>query len=243
MLDISRRGSVIDFSHYLPPTPAIGASEVISGRRNFAHPAHLLADTSANVVQSPTFDPVINYPALSAFLLIFVIYTFLQIRITGISNAATRRMETLKSLREIKARQLSMSDVGRPSEEEIADALKRYEQALEDEERLRTVIPGVRIVAPNNPSRNKDDITAAKQFLGKDLSEASDDEPKGSRTVSGLGDTSSTKNALSDSAKAIIGIVAICQIALLFILSFDPMVASDGFSGFDGPFGLPLRYW
>ena len=170
---------------------------------------------SSSDVPSPTFDPIVNYPALSSFLLIFTVYAFLQIRIVGIEKAAKRRREALQSLRKVKALQLS-SSVGdeRPTDEIVQSALKEYEQALIDEDRARTVLPGVRIVAPDN-SASKENVAAAKQFLGTSLTSQQDKEnsqniPPSDRSFGNF----------------VLGSITICLIALLVVLSFDPLSSS-----------------
>jgi hypothetical protein len=168
--------------------------------------------TSSSDITVPTFDPVMNYPALSSFLLIFTIYAFLQIRIFGIEKAAKRRREALQSLRKIKALQLSsLRSDERPSDDEIESAVKEYEEALIDEDRVRTVLPGVRIVAPNG-NTSKEDIAAAKQFLGKSLMSPQENDSVKSVPPSDR----SLRNF-------VLGGISICLIALLFVMSFDPM--------------------
>jgi hypothetical protein len=170
---------------------------------------------SSSDIPSPTFEPMINYPALSSFLLIFTVYAFLQIRIVGIENAAKRRREALQSLRNIKALQLS-SSVGdeRPTDEKVQSALKEYEQALIDEDRARTVLPGVRIVAPDN-SASKENVAAAKQFLGTSLTSQQDKE-----------NAQSIPPEDRSFGNFVLGSITICLIALLVVLSFDPLSSS-----------------
>eukprot|EP00550_Attheya_septentrionalis_P007631 CAMPEP_0198288582 /NCGR_PEP_ID=MMETSP1449-20131203/7033_1 /TAXON_ID=420275 /ORGANISM="Attheya septentrionalis, Strain CCMP2084" /LENGTH=259 /DNA_ID=CAMNT_0043986747 /DNA_START=61 /DNA_END=836 /DNA_ORIENTATION=+ len=180
----------------------------------------------ASLEASKSFEPVVNVPALSSFLIIGVIFALLQIRISLIRGAVTRRQDALKALREIKSRQLSSADLGeaKPSEEAVALALLEYETALENEEGLRTVIPGVRVVAPNRPS--EDDADAAKRFLGVDLRDDSREQ---------LTETDQDKKeGMSVGAISVLVLVAMSQIALLYMLSFDPMKASTLFSAIGG---------
>jgi hypothetical protein len=44
--------------------------------------------------------------------------------------------------------------------------LEEYEAALKLEMKLRTVLPGIRVIAPNDSRKNKEDIAAAQLFLG-----------------------------------------------------------------------------
>ena len=49
----------------------------------------------------------------------------------------------------------------------LSAALREYETALKLEIKLRNIIPGVRLIAPNNDStKNQEDIAAAALFLG-----------------------------------------------------------------------------
>ena len=126
---------------------------------------------------------------------------------------------------------------------------------MEEELSLRTIIPGVRIVAPNDPKRTEADVAAAKQFLGLDLDadELVESIDKKQQKKADLSDTSrnSKDNILLQSrrrfdgkaenqvsketeegdgfsigAKAVLLVVAITQIALLVFLSFDPMTTT-----------------
>jgi hypothetical protein len=170
--------------------------------------AHSLPLLSAQV-----FEPVVNVPALGSFLVSVVVFSLLQFRTMKVNEAVERRNEALAQLRSIKARELSSTD-NRPSPELIQQALKGFEQAIENEESLRTIIPGIRIVAPDPSS--EDEIRAAQQFLGLDLrkTESAVNEPGG----------------LSAGAIGVLVLVGISQVALLYMLSFDPMKAQDVFS-------------
>jgi hypothetical protein len=66
----------------------------------------------------------------------------------------------------MKSKQLIEDNV----EAEVAEALRRYEDAVIKEEALRNVIPGVvRIVPPSSAdSKEEEARVIAKQFLGKD---------------------------------------------------------------------------
>lgn len=166
-------------------------------------------DAHSLQLTAQVFEPVVNFPALGSFLVIVVVFSLLQFRILQVNEAAERRKEALAQLRSIKARELSSAD-NRPSPEQIQQALEGFEQAIKNEESLRTVIPGIRIVAPNASS--EEDVRAAKQFLGLDLrTESAVNEPGG----------------LSTGAIGVLVLVGISQVALLYMLSFDPMKAHD----------------
>lgn len=163
-------------------------------------------------------------------------------------------------------------------EERVETAIKAYETALKEELSLRTIIPGVRIVAPNDAARREEDIVAAKQFLDLDIVIDNDDENvitsesqdildvdsnernkkqllmKSRRRFDGKDDIKNESTAssneigvknISNFAKAILLTVAVSQIALLFLLSFDPMVVSDAFSAISegAPDEMPLSSW
>ena len=163
-------------------------------------------------------------------------------------------------------------------EERVETAIKAYETALKEELSLRTIIPGVRIVAPNDAARREEDIVAAKQFLDLDIVIDNDDENvitsesqdildvdsnernkkqllmKSRRRFDGKDDIKNESTAssneigvknMSNFAKAILLTVAVSQIALLFLLSFDPMVVSDAFSAISegSPDEMPLSSW
>jgi len=165
-------------------------------------------------------------------------------------QAALRRNDALKSLREVKSAQLgSFDDPNKPSEDDVRAAVSEYEMALNEELRLRTIIPGVRIVAPNDPKTKEEDVAAAKQFLGFDLKDDDqgsyqsnavlppDEERKrllmqSRRRFDGkAGSSNSNENdseeGISNSGKAVLLLVAFSQILLLIILSFDPMTGSN----------------
>lgn len=172
------------------------------------------------------FEPVVNVPALGSFLFISIIFSFLILRVRQVEQAVERRKAALADLRETKSKELSSGNE-RPNADTVARALKEYEDALKSEENLRTLIPGVRVVAPNQPAgSNEEDVAAAKQFLGIDLAESSSSQKDEDR------------KGLSAGSVAILAVVALSQLALLYMLSFDPM---DTFSTLGGapPADLP----
>mmetsp|Transcript_9049 Transcript_9049/g.27052 ORF Transcript_9049/g.27052 Transcript_9049/m.27052 type:complete len:272 (-) Transcript_9049:309-1124(-) len=208
--------------------------------------------TFTSQVPSQTFEPVVNAPAVGAFLFISVVFSLLQIRISGINRAATRRAEALRTLREVKSVQLSAADLGeedsRPSTDDVARALNEYEEALREELKLRTVIPGVRIVAPNDPKEQEKDLAAARQFLDMDINESGellmveDSEVKQRKQTP----TKTSEDAgMSNGAKVVLAAVALTQVLLLVLLSFDPMTADSVFTTIGGqpPANVPLSSW
>ena len=186
----------------------------------------------------------------------WLIQTFLP-QLLQVRNAATKRDDALKELREIKSAELDLvDDQKKPNEEEIEAAIEKYREALTNELELRTIIPGVRIAAPNDPERKQEDIAAAKQFLNLDISndvfsevssrktEARNQENERSRlllqsrrrfdgkeeNVSKLEDES----GLSNSSVLVLFLIGCIQILLLVVLSLDPLTANEFFTFLDG---------
>jgi len=222
---------------------------------NLPFPSPSILTSEAVQTASQSFEPQVNTPALSAFLIIAVVFSLLQLRINSVRDASERRKEALNNLRQVKSAQLDATEANRgPSEEEVAAAVSAYKFALEGELSLRTVIPGVRIVAPNDPKRTEQDIAAAKQFLGVDLeadelvpveTDASDRQKskndlllqsrrrfdgKSGDSVSKSSNEEVNTDRLSNGAKATLLVIALTQIALLVVLSFDPMSADNVFT-------------
>ncbi|EED94323.1 predicted protein [Thalassiosira pseudonana CCMP1335] len=228
------------------------------------HPTHhvtnlMMVEAPATLVGSPVgitliqeFDPIVNVPALSSFVIIAVVFTLLQIRINAVSGAAKRRSEALNALRKAESLQLSASDVGidasdRPTQNQVGIARDEYEKALRDELSLRTIIPGVRIVAPNDPKRDEEERAAAKRFLGWDSDEFGDNEEDRNEIAAKLSETNDNDqiNGLSIGSTFLLAGVATMLLALLWTLSFDPMTADGLFTTLGGspPSELPLSSW
>lgn len=193
------------------------------------------ASSSSSVTQIQEFEPIVNVPALSSFLIISVVFGLLQLRINSVSQATKRRSEALESLRKVESLQLSTSDVDRPTEDDVARAKAAYENALTDELNLRTIIPGVRIVAPNDPKRDEEERAAAKRFLGWTDEDLGIDEYENEQSDQATSTNSQQKEAegLSNSANFILALVGSTLIALLWTLSFDPMTASQALDAAD----------
>lgn len=187
-----------------------------------------MSPLSAAVAETVVFEPVVNLPALGSFLFIAVIFTFLITRVGAVERAAERRKAALKELRAVKSKELDAT----ADEASVARALQEYEDAINAEEELRTLIPGVRVVAPNQPAgSSEEDIAAARQFLGIELEKSAS-----------LRKEDGERKGLSTGAVAVLAIVALSQLALLYMLSFDPM---DTFASLSGPppSELPPTSW
>lgn len=300
------------------PPGAVTALDVIQPR-SFVSDATSLLIGSDFEPAAQTFEPQVNTPALFSFAIIAVVFTLLQIRINSVRDASNRREKALKLLRQVKSEQLSFPESSSLSattitnnnnsnsndddktniekksrmEQRVKNALNEYEVSLKEELNLRTIIPGVRIVAPNDAARREEDISAAKQFLGLDIlldddkGEDNKEDSKNSdingvanriettsrndlksNTVDGEDEDSKKNNllmqsrrrfdrkesnqavtsendSLSNGAKAILITVALSQIALLVLLSMDPMNANQMFTDISGnpPANMELGSW
>lgn len=135
-------------------------------------------------------------------------------------------------------------------------AKKKYENALREEMDLRTIVPGVRIVAPNDPKRDEEERAAAKRFLGWGSDEFGDDEEGegggdiinnnlGQENINGDIQKEGSTSGLSNSANFLLFGVASMLIVLFWTLSFDPMVADQVFTTMGGnpPSDMPLSSW
>ena len=223
------------------------------------------SESSYGLTPIPEFEPILNVEAASSFIIIAVLFTLLQIRVIAISNAAQRRSNALVALRQAESLLLSGGLIASFSDDNktntqiekdipsdryssmVAAAKKEYEDALRAELSLRSIAPGVRIVAPDDPRRNEEDRAAAKRFLGWGSEEfgdanatptsAADNErlgvdkrnrSSGNVKRSEIGDDGGGGNAnvnyLSNGDKIILAGVASMLILLLYTLSFDPMV-------------------
>lgn len=201
------------------------------------------------------FEPVLNTGAASSFFIIAVVFTLLQLRINSVSSAAKRRTSALEALRKVESLQLSALDADRPTEVQVSNAKSEYENALREEMGLRTIIPGVRIVAPNDPKRDEEERANAERFLGWGSDEFGDDEEEIIDRKNNLeleerngnaGGTDDTKSwGMSGAAQLVLLGTASMLIVLLWTLSFDPLVADQVFTTLGGnpPSNMPLSSW
>ena len=198
-----------------------------------------------------TFEPVVNVPALSAFAFVTVVFGLLQLRINQVQTAAERRKAALESLRVVKSLQLGADDfaaAAKDVDEEVDDtgtkpagrssiseasvraALDEYEAALREELGLRQIVPGIRIVAPGDPKSAEADLAAARQFLGLAINDAGEVVPIAEGTAvqrsTGNENEEEGEKGMSTASKAVLLAVAVLQLGLLYLLSFDPMAAT-----------------
>lgn len=133
----------------------------------------LLSENRDLPATQQTFEPVLNVPALGSFLFIMLMALLLRLRISAIGEAAEERIVALETLRKVKSQELS-SDV---TQAQVDRAIQGYRNALQKEEGLRTLVPGIRLRAPNNPNQSEKDIQAARQFLGIEQNSVEEDPP------------------------------------------------------------------
>jgi hypothetical protein len=147
--------------------------------------ANMITHTSMSALSSPStsFEPILNVPALVTFVFIASVFGALIVRTNQVEAAVQERNLRLQELRAYKARQLDNSNTTATAgstettatstiDEDLALCLRRYEEAVQREERLRNVLPGtsrIRIVAPSGNRPEELQARAdARRFLGKD---------------------------------------------------------------------------
>jgi len=184
------------------------------------------ATTSPAQYQQQQFEPVLNLPALSIFLLVAVLFVALQWRISAISTAAEARTVALDRLRQLKARQLAGGAAAENDEDsQVQEAEEAYRAAYWKVEELRTVVPGVRVVSPPSQSLNRrvmeENEAAAQQFLGIAPLEQEDNNSDDNK-----------EKTLSPVLTAVLAVIALSQIALLLLfVATDPMLMGGGVLG------------
>lgn len=235
---------------------------------NMIEPSYVVADADSmstatsldGITPIQQFEPVLNIQAATSFIIIAIVFTLLQLRINAVSSAAKRRSTALEELRKIESLQLSEPD---GIEDQVNKAKLEYETALRNELDLRTIIPGVRIVAPNDPKRDAEERANAKRFLGWTDDEeilffGTDDDGDNNVITPSLQLLEKNANGniqqqdenngpgISNSSKLILGGVASTLMLLLIGLTFlDPMLADQVFTAIEGspPSDMPLSSW
>ena len=170
------------------------------------------------------FEPVLNVPALGTFLFISIVFTLLQIRTSQVETAVQERNKALANLRRIKS--LELTEEFQTST--VEQALEEFELAVQKEERLRNVIPGVaRIVSPSalNDPAEQEARAAAKQFLGKEY-DIGKEYVNAEGNVKDRGGDVTSGQLSSPAAIAVLATVSLSLLALLMFLGQDPMSTS-----------------
>lgn len=232
---------------------------------NMIEPSYVVADADSmstatsldGITPIQQFEPVLNIQAATSFIIIAIVFTLLQLRINAVSSAAKRRSTALEDLRKLESLQLSTPD---GIEDQVNNAKLEYEDALRNELDLRTIIPGVRIVAPNDPKRDVEERANARRFLGwtdDEFGITDDDDDNNVITPSlqllekndnenSIQQQDEINGGISNTSKLVLGGVASTLILLLIGLTFlDPMLADQVFTAIEGspPSDMPLSSW
>ena len=225
------------------PIDMLGTSTTVT-LSSVAPPPTGIYEMSSSIVTPPTFEPILNVPALTVFLFIMTVFLALQWRIRAIDDAANQRNLALQKLRQSKALELSDPTISNNDSNQVQVALQEYRRAYDRMEELRTVLPGIRIVSPpsSNISRQtqEEHEIAAQQFLG--IFPLKDDDnvnkmgnenilpvPSGARiNEEQLSKNPSSLMSTMTVRNIILVLVATTQIVLfLFLIGTDPMKPSS----------------
>lgn len=197
-------GSVEDFATSTEYSIASGGVNQVIPTANF--------DTTSTF-EPVVFEPVLNVPALITFLLITTIFSALILRTNQVEDAVQIRKRRQEEVRALKALEVA----GNASAEQIRQTLKLYEDACRQEEKLRNILPGVRIVPPSSSSRKEEEAREiARQYLGQDFNIGVPKQYNEKRDDEGR---------LPTAAIGVLAVVALSQVGLLAFFSFgaDPM--------------------
>ena len=189
------------------------------------------------------FEPVTDWTALGTFVSIMFVFLLLVRRTNAVEQAVLEREQALDLVRRVKSQQLSSPSVQQqqqqqhqgeeaerpnqqlsveqqPQWQQLQAALKRYEAAVQQEEQLRNIIPGmVRIVPPSAGNASEEGAAlAAKRFLGKDYDIGVPPTRDEDRNPSGK---------LPAIALGILALLGLSLTGLLVLLSMDPTTASN----------------
>ncbi|VEU37296.1 unnamed protein product [Pseudo-nitzschia multistriata] len=173
-------------------------------------------DTSSDF-EPIVFEPILNVPALVTFVSIMAVFSALILRTNQVEDAVQERKRRQEEVRDLKAREVGEGTV---APEQIEQTLRLYEDAVRKEERLRNILPGVRIVPPSSSDRREEEAQAiAKQYLGEDFNIG---VPK--RYNEKIEDTEGG-GGLPGAAIGVLAVVALSQVGLLAFFNFgaDPM--------------------
>jgi hypothetical protein len=202
----------------------------------------LSSSNGVDVIQS--FEPVLNVPQLGAFLFIAIIFVMLQLRIRSIEDAAQKRTIALDKVRKLKTQSLSSSSTGQDTavtSNEVMNAIDEYRQRYEEVERLRELIPGIRIVQPPSQTmtrqRMDDNIAGAQQFLGivpemnvqQQQNNNNNDNNELQMNDKNNDNSNSNTEGLTILQQAAIVFILVTQCSLFFLLLLDPMSNADPF--------------
>jgi len=160
------------------------------------------------------FEPILNVPALITFVLITTIFSALILRTNQVEDAVQTRKRRQEEVRSLKLKEIGEGSV---SSAQIQQTLLLYEDAVRQEEKLRNILPGVRIVPPSASDRKEEEARAiAKQYLGKDFNIGVPER---------YNEKLEDEGGLPTVAIGVLAMVALSQVGLLAFFNFgaDPM--------------------
>jgi hypothetical protein len=193
---------------------------------------------TSSITTVPTFEPILNIPALFVFVFIMTMFVSLQYRIHLMNHAAEERNVALQNLRQLKVQQLSNTNSNNNNtlvststslQQQINDSLDQYEQSYIKFESLRTILPGVRILAPpsihNNPTIQQEHDVMIQQYIKNATSVLLQNTEAVSSSSSSSTTTTNNNQVTYIVRNGIILFIAMTQILLLlFLISApDPM--------------------
>jgi hypothetical protein len=191
----------------------------------------------------PTFEPILNIPAFSVVLMIGTVVALFQIRIRAIEQASQQRTVALQHLRSIQVKSLSAVGEDAIPSEDVQNAIEVYRQRYQEVEKLRQILPGVRIIPPSQSNTRRmmdDNEKAAQQFLGIVPTQYdNDDDDQGNNDIG----IDRKKKAMGDKGlttfqKVIIAFIVLSQCSLLFFLTLDPLTSNHVLDFIDAVTGM-----
>lgn len=126
-------------------------------------------DTATNALDNVVFansGPMFHAPEITSYLLITIAFAALMFRTTQVEDAVQKRQQMQEKVRLLKLKEMGE---GKGSTEKTQQTMQLYEDAVRHEEKLRTILPGVRIAPPSvNGPKEEDAQAIAKRYLGKE---------------------------------------------------------------------------
>mmetsp|Transcript_29115 Transcript_29115/g.45247 ORF Transcript_29115/g.45247 Transcript_29115/m.45247 type:complete len:232 (-) Transcript_29115:3-698(-) len=177
---------------------------------------------SSSTSAADRFEPTVDVAATSSFLIIALVFSLLLARANAVEKAAMKRRERIEDLRVARTVELTNGIDASPAVEAVKEALR-------EEDDLRTIIPGVRIRAPNSmQDKDKDLVRQLLRAPTNEEGNAIDNEDNSSSLSPLLAkEDQEESEGMSGAAKVVLGVIAFSQLVLLYILSFDPMATAS----------------
>jgi len=125
-------------------------------------------DTTTNALDNVVFSnssPAFNVPEITSYILITIAFVALMFRTIQVEDAVQKRQQMQEKVRLLKVKEMCE---GKGSPEKTQQTLQMYQDAVQHEEDLRTILPGVRMTPPSAKGPGEENAQAiAKQYLGK----------------------------------------------------------------------------